>query len=236
MRPSLFRKSIFSKSGSRGSFCACDVHLHGHRTFRDWHAGPVSGQPSSRRTPSNPTYVERNLQVQHQITNSLVLDVNYVGNHEYDLFVINPWVNARHLAGGCPGSAPAKRLEPDQQRHLELQRNHRLVITTSEVGPAVSLQLHLQPHERPRVERRRAAIQRPKQLTRRVLEPCIRKEPGNRLLFFVPERFRRVARGAGLRRARNDRLASNGRPRLRLQSWCPSGRIVLADRKPTETA
>jgi len=201
----------------------CDVHLHGHRTFRDWRAGPISGrrprQPSSRRTPSNPTYVERNVQVQHQITNSLVLDVNYVGNHEYDLFVINPWVNARHLAGGCPGSAPAKRLEPDQQRHLELQRNHRLVITTSEVGPAVSLQLHLQPHERPRVERRRAAIQRPNQLTRRVLEPSFTKGAGKPAPFFVPERFRRVARGAGgagLRRARNDRLASNGRSRLRL--------------------
>jgi len=102
---------------------------------------------------------------------NLVLDVHYVGNHGYDLFVINPWVNARHLAGGCPGSsAPAKRFEPDQQRHLELQPNHRLVITMCEVGPAVPLQLHLQPHERRRVERRRAAIQRPKRLRRRVLE------------------------------------------------------------------
>jgi len=43
--------------------------------------------------------------------------------------------------------------------------------------------LHLQPHERPRVERWRAAIQRPKQLTRRVLEPCVRREPRNRLFF-----------------------------------------------------
>jgi hypothetical protein len=45
----------------------------------------------------NPTYVEWNLQVQHAITNTLMFDVNYVGNHGYNMFVTNPWVNA---AGG----------------------------------------------------------------------------------------------------------------------------------------
>ncbi len=45
----------------------------------------------------NPTYIEWNLEVQHAITNRLMFDANYVGNHGYDMFVSNPWVNA---AGG----------------------------------------------------------------------------------------------------------------------------------------
>ena len=46
----------------------------------------------------NPTYVEWNLEVQHAITNKLMFDVNYVGNHGFDMFVSNPWVNT---AGGA---------------------------------------------------------------------------------------------------------------------------------------
>jgi Carboxypeptidase regulatory-like domain/TonB-dependent Receptor Plug Domain len=45
----------------------------------------------------NPTYIEWNLQVQHAITNRLMFDANYVGNHGYNMFITNPWVNA---AGG----------------------------------------------------------------------------------------------------------------------------------------
>ena len=90
MPQSLFGSPYSPSKKSRVSFGACDVHLHGHRTFRDWQSLGERAAPCRR----------------------------------------------------LPGSAPAKRLGPDQQRHLELQRNHRLVITTCEVGPAVPLKLH----------------------------------------------------------------------------------------------
>jgi hypothetical protein len=56
----------------------------------------------------NPMYIEWNLGVQHAITNSTLLDVNYVGNHGYNLFVTNPWVNAYGF-GSLPGNAPDDR-------------------------------------------------------------------------------------------------------------------------------
>jgi hypothetical protein len=64
---------------------------------------------STNTNIKNPTYVEWNLEVQHQITNSLVFDVNYVGNHGYDLFMINPWVNAYGF-GTLPAAAPDQRV------------------------------------------------------------------------------------------------------------------------------
>jgi hypothetical protein len=64
---------------------------------------------STNTNVKNPTYVEWNLEVQHQITNSLVLDVNYVGNHGYDLFVINPWVNSFGF-GTLPAAPPDQRV------------------------------------------------------------------------------------------------------------------------------
>jgi len=42
----------------------------------------------------SPEFVEWNLQVQHSITSTLVADFNYVGNHGYNMFIVNPWVNA----------------------------------------------------------------------------------------------------------------------------------------------
>jgi len=57
----------------------------------------------------NPTYVEWNLQVQHAITNSTMFSVNYVGNHGYNLFVTNPWVNAYGF-GSLPATAPDPRV------------------------------------------------------------------------------------------------------------------------------
>jgi hypothetical protein len=63
----------------------------------------------------NPTYVEWNLQVQRMITPRTVIDVNYVGNHGYNTFASNPWVNA--AAGvnyvtfaGLPKVAPDSRI------------------------------------------------------------------------------------------------------------------------------
>jgi len=57
----------------------------------------------------NPMYVEWNLQVQHAITNSTMFSVNYVGNHGYNLFVTNPWMNAYGF-GALPTNAPDARV------------------------------------------------------------------------------------------------------------------------------
>jgi hypothetical protein len=64
---------------------------------------------STNTNVKNPTYVEWNIQVQHAITSTLMFDVNYVGNHGYDLFVINPWVNAYGF-GTLPAAAPDQRV------------------------------------------------------------------------------------------------------------------------------
>jgi outer membrane receptor for ferrienterochelin and colicin len=70
---------------------------------------------STNTNIKNPTYIEWNMQVQHAITNRLMVDVNYVGNHGYDLFVINPWPNAYSLTGqsfvgGLPAAPPDQRV------------------------------------------------------------------------------------------------------------------------------
>jgi Carboxypeptidase regulatory-like domain/TonB-dependent Receptor Plug Domain/TonB dependent receptor len=61
----------------------------------------------------NPKFIEWNLQIQQQIGAKTVLDVNYVGNHGYDLFVVNPWVNAAPRAApftGLPDTRPDRRI------------------------------------------------------------------------------------------------------------------------------
>jgi hypothetical protein len=58
----------------------------------------------------NPEFVEWNLQVQQAITSTLMADFNYVGNHGYDMFIGNPWVNA---AKGATNFAPLPVARPD---------------------------------------------------------------------------------------------------------------------------
>jgi hypothetical protein len=57
---------------------------------------------SANNTIYNPEFVEWNLQVQRAVTSNLMVDVNYVGNHGYNMFILNPWVNA---GGGASGGA-----------------------------------------------------------------------------------------------------------------------------------
>ena len=99
----------------------------------------------------------------------------------------NPWVNARHLAGGCPDQ---RLLNVSDLTNNGISNYNGITASLSQRvkwGLQFRLNYTLQPHERRRVERRRAAIQRPKQLTRRVLEPCVRREPGNRSFSCAAE-------------------------------------------------
>ncbi|MBA3912956.1 MAG: hypothetical protein H0X25_03655, partial [Acidobacteriales bacterium] len=58
----------------------------------------------------NPKYAEWNLEIQQALGNKTSFSVNYVGNHGYDLFIVNPAVNAYSTAtpatGGLPAAAP----------------------------------------------------------------------------------------------------------------------------------
>jgi hypothetical protein len=58
----------------------------------------------------NPEFVEWNLEVQHAITSTLMADFNYVGNHGYNMFIGNPWVNA---ARGARNFVPLPVARPD---------------------------------------------------------------------------------------------------------------------------
>jgi len=58
----------------------------------------------------NPEFVEWNLEVQHAITSTLLADFNYVGNHGYNMFILNPWVNA---ARGARNFVPLPVARPD---------------------------------------------------------------------------------------------------------------------------
>jgi hypothetical protein len=42
----------------------------------------------------NPKYVQWNFEIQHSFGNNLLVSANYVGNHGYDIFLFNPYVNA----------------------------------------------------------------------------------------------------------------------------------------------
>lgn len=78
-------------------------------------AGLACAPPNFQSTNNkivNPTYIEWNLELQHAITSRLMLDVNYVGNHGYDLFIINPWLNAYGF-GTLPATAPDQRILND---------------------------------------------------------------------------------------------------------------------------
>ncbi len=63
---------------------------------------------SSANLVKNPKYVEWNFEIQQGIGSKTSIDVNYVGNHGYDLFIINPGVNARSASGfaGLPTTTP----------------------------------------------------------------------------------------------------------------------------------
>src|SRR5260370_11463570 len=48
---------------------------------------------SANNSIANPKYLQWNLEVEHSFGSKTTLTVNYVGNHGYDLFVVNPGYN-----------------------------------------------------------------------------------------------------------------------------------------------
>ncbi len=61
---------------------------------------------------NNPKFVEWNFEVQHTFNSKTLLSVNYVGNRGYDIFVNNPYANARRFGtfAGLPAAAPDTRI------------------------------------------------------------------------------------------------------------------------------
>jgi len=54
----------------------------------------------------NPKYLEWNFELQQQLGNKTSFTLNYVGNHGYDEFVTNPWLNSYAHAGSPFGGLP----------------------------------------------------------------------------------------------------------------------------------
>ena len=71
----------------------------------------------------NPKFVEWNLEVQHTVGRSTLLSVNYVGNHGYDILLVNPYLNGFCTVAVCgggftllpSGAAPDARVAAVQQ-------------------------------------------------------------------------------------------------------------------------
>jgi hypothetical protein len=71
----------------------------------------------------NPKFVEWNLEVQHTVARNTLLSVNYVGNHGYDILLINPYLNGFCTTAICGsgftqlplGAAPDARVAAVQQ-------------------------------------------------------------------------------------------------------------------------
>ena len=71
----------------------------------------------------NPKYLEWNLEVQHTLARNTLLSVNYVGNHGYDILLVNPYLNGFCTTAVCGsaftalpfGAAPDSRVSAVQQ-------------------------------------------------------------------------------------------------------------------------
>ena len=71
---------------------------------------------SANNNMSNPKYLQWNLEVEHSFGTKTTLSLNYVGNHGYDLFVVNPGYNAYCPSAACTaagfGALPTAPLDP----------------------------------------------------------------------------------------------------------------------------
>jgi Carboxypeptidase regulatory-like domain/TonB-dependent Receptor Plug Domain len=71
----------------------------------------------------NPKFVEWNLEIQHTLSKSRMVSVNYVGNHGYNILMVNPYLNAYCTTAICGsgftslpfGAAPDPRVSAVQQ-------------------------------------------------------------------------------------------------------------------------
>jgi Carboxypeptidase regulatory-like domain len=55
----------------------------------------------------NPKYLEWNFEIQRSLSNTTVFSANYVGNHGYDLLLLNPYLNSFCDPVTCAGPGPA---------------------------------------------------------------------------------------------------------------------------------
>ena len=79
-------------------------------TFATSPATPAGGcLPSNFNSVTNklqnPKYLEWNAEIQQAIGTKTSFVLNYVGNHGYDEFILNPWLNSYSLPGGGAGFA-----------------------------------------------------------------------------------------------------------------------------------
>lgn len=80
---------------------------------------PLNDVPSETL---NPKFVEWNLEVQHTVARNTLISVNYVGNHGYDILLVNPYLNGFCSPAVCgsgftalPSVAPDPRVSAVQQ-------------------------------------------------------------------------------------------------------------------------
>ncbi|HTZ96597.1 MAG TPA: carboxypeptidase regulatory-like domain-containing protein [Terriglobales bacterium] len=79
-------------------------------------ARPVGCHPpnfnSVTSTLKNPKYLEWNFEIQQAIGSKTSFVLNYVGNHGYDEFILNPWMNSYSGGAGAPsfGGLPVANL------------------------------------------------------------------------------------------------------------------------------
>jgi|HubBroStandDraft_2_1064218.scaffolds.fasta_scaffold00043_4 hypothetical protein len=69
-------------------------------------AGPGCGVPplfDQTRKINNPKFVEWNMEVQQTLGKNTLVSANYVGNHGYDILLINPYLNAFCTTTVCGG-------------------------------------------------------------------------------------------------------------------------------------
>jgi hypothetical protein len=83
----------------------------------------------------NPKFVEWNLEVQRTFGTNRVLSLNYVGNHGYDILLINPYLNGFGSFAQLPATAPDARVAGVQQLTNNGYSNYQ--------GLTVSLQQNL---------------------------------------------------------------------------------------------
>jgi Carboxypeptidase regulatory-like domain len=94
---------------------------------------------SANNNMSNPKYLQWNLEVEHSFGSKTTLTLNYVGNHGYDLFVVNPGYNAYCASAACiadgfaaflPAAAPDPRFNTVTQiNNLGISNYHGLTAT-----------------------------------------------------------------------------------------------------------
>ncbi|HTZ47132.1 MAG TPA: carboxypeptidase regulatory-like domain-containing protein [Verrucomicrobiae bacterium] len=70
----------------------------------------------------NPKFIEWNLEVQHTLSKSRMVSFNYVGNHGYDILLVNPYLNAFCTTAICGGGFTSLPLTAPDARVTAVQQ------------------------------------------------------------------------------------------------------------------